>query len=113
MARIRASCPTCGDVELTVPQVEVRICSTTEEGEYVFDCPSCGQTVSKQAESRTLDLLAASGVQVVTWSMPVERVMEPTARPISHDDVLDFHVLLADDDEVSKQIGMLVDDPLG
>ena len=110
MARIRASCPTCGDVELTVPQVEVRICSSTEEGEYVFDCPSCGTTVSKQAESRTLDLLAASGVHVVTWSMPVERVINPSAKPINHDDVIDFHDLLADDDAVSEAIGMLVEE---
>lgn len=110
MARIRASCPTCGDVELTVPQVEVRICSSTQEGEYVFDCPGCAQTVNKQAESRTLDLLAASGVNVVTWSMPVERVGNPNARAINHDDVIDFHVLLGDDEAVSRAIGMLVED---
>lgn len=110
MARIRASCPTCGDVELTVPQVEVRICSSTQEGEYVFDCPSCDQTVNKQAETRTLDLLAASGVHVVTWSMPVERVMHPAAQAINHDDVIDFHVLLADDEMVAEAIGLLVED---
>ena len=110
MARIRASCPTCGDVELTVPEVEVRICSTTQEGEYVFDCPSCGFTVSKQAETRTLDLLAASGVQVTTWAMPVERINDPAAAPICHDDVIDFHLMLGDDDAVADAIGTLVDE---
>jgi len=110
MARIRASCPACGDVELTVADVQVRICSTTSEGEYAFRCPECSVIVTKQAESRTIDLLVASGVRVSTWAMPVERLLNNHQRPITHDDVIDFHLLLNDDSLLQQALGTLADD---
>lgn len=110
MARIRASCPTCGDVELTVADVQVRICTSTSEGEYAFRCPECSEIVTKQAESRTIDLLVASGVRVTTWSMPRERLLNTPERPITHDDVIDFHALLSDDDLLAQALGTLADD---
>jgi len=110
MARIRASCPTCGDVELTVPDVSVRICTSTSQGEYSFHCPDCGDTVTKTAESRTIDLLVASGVRVVSWSMPKERRLSDDTTPISHDDVIDFHALLHDDRMLNEALGSLIED---
>jgi len=110
MARIRASCPQCGDVELTVADVHVRICSTTSEGEYAFQCPSCTDTVTKQAESRTIDLLVASGVAVSTWAMPVERLIGGERSPITHDDVIDFHMMLSDDMVLAEALGALIDE---
>lgn len=111
MARIRASCPQCGDVELTVADVDVRICSSTTQGEYAFRCPSCESMVTKQAEARTIDLLVASGVSVTTWSMPVERMVGGPRTPISHDDVIDFHLMLADDDVLNDALGALIEGP--
>lgn len=110
MARIRASCPSCGDVELTVADVQVRICSTTSEGEYAFRCPECSTIITKQAESRTIDLLVASGVRVSTWAMPQERLLSDHNRPITHDDVIDFHLLLNDDNLLQQALGTLADD---
>lgn len=110
MARIRASCATCGDVELTVPDVQVRICTNTDEGTYSFRCPTCTSVVTKEAERRTLDLLAASGTEVVYWSLPRERLVSAPGQPLSHDDVIDFHLLLKDDDMLAEAIGTLVDD---
>jgi hypothetical protein len=98
MATIRASCPTCGDVELTTADVRVRVCTNDERGEYSFRCPICHMTVLKRAEPRTIDLLVASGVALDTWSLPAE-LYEPRGggAPISHDDLLDFHAMLQDD----------------
>lgn len=110
MARIRASCPTCGDVELTVADVQVRICTSNSEGEYAFRCPECTEVVTKQAETRTIDLLVASGVRVTTWSMPKERLLSTPERPITHDDVIDFHILLSDDDLLAQALGTLADE---
>ena len=72
MATIRASCETCGDVELTTADVRVRVCTSDNRGEYSFRCPDCDMTVVKGAEPRTIDLLVASGVQLDTWSLPAE-----------------------------------------
>ena len=72
MATIRASCETCGDVELTTADVRVRVCINDNRSEYSFRCPDCHMTVVKGAEPRTVDLLVASGVQMDTWSLPAE-----------------------------------------
>jgi hypothetical protein len=97
MATIRASCPTCGDVELTTADVRVRVCLNDNHGDYRFRCPICHFTVVKGAEARTIDLLVASGVSMDTWTLPAELGEQHRGAPISHDDLLDFHVLLSDE----------------
>lgn len=91
MAMIRASCPTCGDVELTTRDVRVLLCSTTYESTYAFQCPSCRVSVSKPAEARVVDVLLASGISLSVWHMPAE-LDEPKSGPrITYDDLLEFH----------------------
>ncbi len=104
MATIRASCGDCGDVELTTADVQVRICDDTNEGTYAFRCPQCRMTVVKPAETRTIDLLVASGVAFSTWSLPAELREPRIGEPISHDDLLDFHDLLNDDSALENAL---------
>ena len=91
MATIRASCPTCGDVELTTRDVTVQVCSSNNEGSYSFRCPDCRMAVSKPAESRIVDLLVSSGVRLSVWHMPAELEEERTGEAINYDDLLEFH----------------------
>ena len=107
MATIRASCPTCGDVELTTADVVVRVCDDDATGTYSFSCPHCDRTVVKPAESRTVDLLIASGVRLITWSLPAELHEPKVGAPISHDDLLDFHRQLHDEDTLAEALAML------
>ena len=109
MATIRASCPTCGDVELTTADVRVRVCINDDRGEYSFRCPICTMTVVKPAEARTIDLLVASGVAMDTWSLPAELSEPRIGDPISHDDLLDFHALLGREDMIVKLMEAMVD----
>jgi hypothetical protein len=98
MATIRASCEQCGDVELTTDDVQVRVCTLDNQGTYSFRCPDCAMTVVKPAETRTVDLLVASGVAYSTWSPPLELTEPRGSGPaITHDDLLDFHHQLEDD----------------
>ncbi len=97
MATIRASCPDCGDVEVTTQDMTVRVCVDNNEGSYVFRCPDCIMMVSKQAEQRIVDLLVSSGVKVEPWSLPSELREQPGADRLTHDDLLDFHELLEGD----------------
>ena len=110
MATIRASCNDCGDVELTTGDVRVRVCTIDNQGSYSFRCPSCRMAVVKSAEPRTVDLLVASGVAYTTWSPPLE-LTEPrgAGAPFSHDDLLDFHEFLRDDDVVSQALSALTE----
>jgi predicted RNA-binding Zn-ribbon protein involved in translation (DUF1610 family) len=91
MAIIRASCPDCGDVELTSRDVTVRVNSVTNEGSYAFQCPECQLAVSKAAEPRIIDLLVSSGVELYVWKMPAELMEEHAGPPINYDDLLTFH----------------------
>ena len=110
MATIRASCAECGDVELTTDDVTVRVCADDNQGSYSFICPSCQMAVVKSAEPQIVELLVASGVRLSTWRLPAE-LSEPrgVGRPIDHDDLLDFHDLLADDQQWMDEISRLVE----
>jgi hypothetical protein len=82
---------------LTTADVRVRVCLNDNHGDYRFRCPLCHFTVVKGAEARTIDLLVASGVAMDTWTLPAELGEQHSGAPISHDDLLDFHVLLSDE----------------
>ncbi len=98
MATIRASCAECGDVELTMVDVRVRVCSHDNQGTYSFRCPRCRMVVVKPAEPRTIELLVASGVEMSTWDLPAELREPRRGAAITHDDLLDFHQTLYDED---------------
>lgn len=95
---IKASCHDCGDVELGVKELRVRVCSEDTQGSYVFRCPTCHMSVAKPAEPRIIDLLVASGVELVEWRLPSELFEAHDGAPIVHDDLIDFHRLLQTDD---------------
>ena len=91
MATIRASCPTCGDVELTSRDVVVRVCSLDNSGSYAFRCPACRMAVSKQADHKIVDLLVSSGVRLSVWHLPAELAEHHEGDAINYDDLLEFH----------------------
>jgi rRNA maturation protein Nop10 len=95
---IRATCPTCGEVELTPDDIELRVCSFAPASTYSFDCPVCHSAVQKPADDRVIQLLISGGVSVIAWAMPEEASELRAGPPISIDDVLDFHLLLEKQD---------------
>ena len=107
MATIRASCPDCGDVELTTADVRVRVCLDDDRGEYRFTCPVYTMVVVKPAEHRTIDLLVASGVEMDTWTLPAELFEARSGSRITHDDILDYHKMLADDDATAAALATI------
>jgi predicted RNA-binding Zn-ribbon protein involved in translation (DUF1610 family) len=94
MAIVKASCPSCGDVEMTTADVAVQLCTTTDKGSYSFRCPACRMLVSKPAEPRVVKLLASSGVRMTVWQMPAELEEDHSGEPVSYDDLLEFHFQL-------------------
>lgn len=117
MTRIRATCPSCGEVDLQPADIRLEIVGddavTVSEGSYyAFSCPDCAGTVTKPADDRIARLLRSGGV-VVTYrsgSAKVEADIAraialldhpegvPVAPPLTLDDLLDFHLLLQSDD---------------
>ena len=98
VAIVRATCPKCGDVELTVDDVQVQLCVTTAYSTYSFVCPTCSTLVNKDANGTVVESLTSAGSRLVAWSMPAE-LDEPKHGPsISHNDLLEFHLALESED---------------
>jgi hypothetical protein len=72
MPIIRASCPTCGDIEVAPGRVKVMLCSSNGEASYTFRCPRCSMIVSKPVERRIVEVLVAAGVRLQFWRLPEE-----------------------------------------
>lgn len=96
-------------MELTTADVRVRVCINDNRSEYRFRCPTCTMTVVKSAEPRTIDLLVASGVAMDTWSLPAELDEMKNGKPITHDDLLEFHDQLHDTSSWNQALAHLLD----
>lgn len=94
---VKTTCGTCGDIELSPSQLELRVCSVPERSVYAFECPSCRTAVLKPAaDPRVITLLRSVGVPTVGWEIPAE-ILEPReGDPITNDDILDLILALED-----------------
>lgn len=120
MTRIRANCPSCGEVDLRPEDVRLDIIkdSAGEVGEgstYRFPCPECSEVVSKPADERIARMLATGGVPIAITRSQFDDIDElvslldvedlalhpelPEPGPtFVRDDLLTFHELLERDD---------------
>lgn len=94
MTTIRASCPSCGDVQLEPSDLLVRVCADDNEGSYCFNCPECGYGVAKDASPRIVELLVSTGVRMDVWRLPAELGEAKAGPRLTHDDLLDLHLML-------------------
>ena len=94
MTKIKASCPSCGDVDLTPPQVRLVVCSISDWSFYSFRCTSCSEEVRKPATAEVVKLLKVGGVVAEPWTIPAEALEEHAGPVIGYDDVLDFALWL-------------------
>jgi len=102
MTRIRASCPTCGEVDLRPDDVMLHVVRApdgliSDGSEYRFQCPSCADQVAKPADERIAQLLTTGGVPVAETPprLPPHPEFPGAGPPFTPDDLLDLHLLLA------------------
>lgn len=95
MTTIKATCPVCGDVDLTPPQVRLVVCSVAAWSYYAFDCPGCRDEVRKPADAAVVRLLRSGGVAEQTWHVPAEALEAKAGPPLTYDDLLDAALWLA------------------
>lgn len=94
MTTIKATCPVCGDVDLTPADVEVTRAPEAGWSTYSFGCPDCGMTVRKAADDDVVTLLTSAGVPVRRIAVPAEALEPHDGPPIGYDDLIDFVLLL-------------------
>ena len=97
MTTIKATCPACGEVDLTAEGILLRIGGNKASNTYGFSCPSCAEFVEKPADERVVRLLLSGGVMPVLVHVPAEALEHRAGPPITHDDVLAFHEMLQGD----------------
>ena len=99
MTTIKATCPTCGEVNLTPEDIELRVDqSERADSYYAFTCPDCLCAVRKPANDRVVRLLVSGGVEVIDREPVRVPLADRFEGPrISHDDLLDFHAMLDGD----------------
>ncbi len=108
MTTIKATCPACGEVELTVADVSLQVCSHAPLSFYAFTCPGCRDEVRKPADEHVVSLLVSGGVAAEVWEVPAE-ALEPKAGPtLSYDDLLDFALQLGCSDLLAAAAGAVV-----
>ncbi len=95
---IKASCPSCGEVELTSADITLRVCNHAPLSYYAFTCRGCGEEVRKPADDHVVSLLVSGGVPATVWEVPAEALEEHTGPRLSYDDLLDFALHLGESD---------------
>lgn len=95
-ATVRASCPTCGEVELAGVDFTLRCCIETMQSMYRFRCPVCSAWTVKDAGPGVISLLLRGGARVERWMQPLEIAERPdrTVPPIGDDDLIAFREAL-------------------
>lgn len=109
MARVRTTCPDCGDVELGIVDVKVRVCVDDNQGSYAFRCPVCQVAGAKPADRDVVHILVSSGAPLTMWRLPAELAEPHAGPPISHDELLAFHQVLDRDDWFTRVRDMASD----
>lgn len=87
MTRIRAKCPSCGDVEFGIDAIVVVNEASADEVDedyggraYQFSCPRCATSVRRAAVADVIELLITAGVRVE----PARSVREHAGQYLHH-----------------------------
>ena len=105
MTTIKASCPTCGEVELTPADLSLMVCSHAPLSYYAFCCPTCLDEVRKPADDHVVSLLISGGVPASVWDPPGEALEVKAGPRLDYDDLLDFALQLGTTDLLAAAAG--------
>lgn len=106
-ALIRATCPTCGEVDLSPDEVGLVMCSAsdgTDRSFYSFACTGCGAEVKRLADARAVAVLRAGGVRLERRALPAEALEEHRGPNLTWDDVLDFQLASGAVDRLTAEL---------
>jgi predicted RNA-binding Zn-ribbon protein involved in translation (DUF1610 family) len=95
MTIIKATCPLCGDVELTSAQVRLVLYPVPERSYYAFTCPQCEDSIRKSAGPEVVRLLKVGGVVPERIEVPAEATEVHEGPALTTDDLLDFAAWMA------------------
>ena len=101
MTTIKATCPVCGDVDLSPEDVRLTVAQAAGWAVYTFNCTGCMDSVEKPADDEVVALLSSAGVAVD--EVPAEALEAHDGASLTYDDVLDFALWLGSHDDLSSE----------
>ena len=90
MTIIKATCPMCGDVQLSRNEVRLVLHPVRDRSFYSFTCTQCEDEIRKPAGPEVVRLLRMGGVVPENADFPAEAAEEHHGPALTHDDLLDF-----------------------
>jgi hypothetical protein len=102
MTTIRATCPTCGEVDMSPEEIYLAV--RGPHSIYRFVCPACSIPIEKAADRKVIALLLSAGVNLGD-GRPVTPSVRPgneDVPPFTKDDLMGFHDLLKHDDFLAE-----------
>jgi 4-hydroxy-3-methylbut-2-en-1-yl diphosphate synthase IspG/GcpE len=109
MSLLKTTCEQCGEIELPVERVLLRICEDDDRGVCVIRCPSCGRRFVKEANDAMIVMLLAVGIEVSMWSSALTGSGSSGAASgdlgaITHQELADFGRRLGDEADLLRHL---------
>lgn len=104
MSLLKTTCAACGEIELPVSRVVLRICADDRSGVCVIRCPECGSRFVKEANDAMIVMLLAVGIEVSMWSSGSAGPAPEGLPAISAHDIEAFRRNLGKDSELLRHL---------
>ncbi|MCA1726550.1 MAG: hypothetical protein LC722_02510 [Actinobacteria bacterium] len=104
MTTIRATCPTCGEVDMAPNEIFLSVREPASV--YRFVCPACSRPIEKAADRKIVAMLLSAGVNLGDGRAPVPSVRAggESLPPFTTQDLRAFHRLLLQDHLVAQLV---------
>ena len=102
MTLVKAKCPTCGTVFITVDELACAIQLRRREALCQFECPVCAVVVTQELVPFDVAILRSMGASLLNGTVPFELVENHFGPPLCLDDLLDFHEAISG--EISDEL---------
>lgn len=96
MILVEVACQHCGLIRLAIKKFSLFVDPKSGDSFFTFACPSCNRVNKYPADDYIVEVLTFNGVMPHVWEKTLEMLEPKEGRPLTMDDLLDFHIELKD-----------------
>lgn len=97
MTFVTTTCSACGEIEVPLGRVLLRVSEPAGSAACVVRCPSCGERLVKEADLAMSSLMMTLGVEVSRWGSLLSRGAPSDLGMITAEELDAFCARMADD----------------
>ncbi len=103
---LTTTCPGCGVIDVPVARAVLRVRDRDGGATCLMRCPDCDGRLAKEADGPMTVMLLAVGIEVSYWPVDTAANEDRSTTPITHDDLVEFARVLADDARVESGLAV-------